>query len=197
MPEKKLSPDIFNLPNMVSFIRILMAPVLLSLAINQQPMWFLAILIFSEFTDLLDGFLARQLNQITELGSHLDSWGDFTIYSTITLCAWILWPDIVRQQLPAVIIIISCLILPVILGLIKFKKLTSYHTWSVKAAVAITILAYILLFSGLLDWPIKLAAVVSLYAALEEIAITLIMRDEHVDVRSFLQALQHRRQNIR
>ncbi len=196
MPEEKnLSTDIYNLPNLVSFIRILMSPLLIWLAINQQPTWFLAVLIFSEFTDVLDGFLARRLNQITELGSHLDSWGDFIIYGTITFCAWILWPEIIRQHMLWIGIIVGCLVFPVLLGLIKFRTLTSYHTWSVKAAVASSILAYLLLFSGLLDWPVKLAAAVSLYAALEEIAITLIIRHQHVDVRSFLQALKYRREN--
>lgn len=196
MQQREPSQQIYNLPNLVSFIRILMAPVLFYLAFNHQPMWFLAILIFSGFTDVLDGFLARHLNQITEMGSHLDSWGDFTIYSTIAICAWILWPEIVQQHLLPIIIIICSFTLPVILGLIKFKTLTSYHTWSVKIAVAITIAAYLLLFSGLLEWPINVAAIACLYAALEEITITLTIKQEHADVRSLLQALKYRRQNI-
>ena len=47
--------DIYNLPNLVSLVRILMAPVLLGLAIMQQPLWFLGVLIFTVFTDVLDG----------------------------------------------------------------------------------------------------------------------------------------------
>ena len=195
MTNKESLSEIYNLPNLVSFIRILMSPVLFILALNQQPLWFLAVLIFSEFTDVLDGYLARKLRQITTLGSHLDSWGDFIIYSTITICAWILWPDIVLQNKMEVIIIISSFTLPVLLGLIKFRRFTSYHTWSVKVAVALTILAYLLLFSGLLAWPFKLAALACLYAALEEIAITLIMKHEHADVRSLRQAIAFQKMN--
>lgn len=195
MQDEKPVSNIYNLPNLVSSIRILMAPVLIALALNQQPLWFLAVLIFSEFTDVLDGFLARHLNQITSLGAHLDSWGDFTIYSSISISAWILWPEIVQKNLLFIIIIITSFTLPVLIGIVKFRTLTSYHTWGVKIAVAITITAYLLLFSGLLDWPIKVAAVVCLFAALEEIAITLIIKHEHADVRTFLQALKYRRQN--
>ncbi|HEB81247.1 MAG TPA: CDP-alcohol phosphatidyltransferase family protein [Gammaproteobacteria bacterium] len=194
MPTGK-SSEIYNLPNLVSFIRLLMAPVLLMLAIRQQPTWFLLALLFTEFTDVLDGFLARRLNQITELGSHLDSWGDFVIYSTITVCAWLLWPDIVREQIVWISIIVISLVAPVIVGLIKLHALTSYHTWSVKIAVALTILAYFLVFSGLLDWPLKIAAFASAYASLEEILITLLIRHEQSDVRSFVQALKYHRQN--
>ncbi|VAW60673.1 CDP-diacylglycerol--glycerol-3-phosphate 3-phosphatidyltransferase [hydrothermal vent metagenome] len=186
---------IINLPNLVSFIRILMAPVLFYLAFTQQPYWFIGVLLFAEFTDVLDGFLARTLNQITKMGSHLDSWGDFVIYSTIAICAWILWPDILLRELPYFIIIVLCFVLPVLIGFIKFRRFTSYHTWSVKLAVALTVLAYLLLFSGLLDWPFRVAALFCLYAALEEIAITLLIHHEHVDVRSVWQAIRYRREN--
>lgn len=187
--------QIVNLPNLVSFIRILMAPVLLYFALTQQPYWFIGVLIFAVFTDVLDGFFARTLNQITEMGSHLDSWGDFAIYSTMAICAWILWPNIMRRELLYFIIIIVSFILPVLIGFIKFHAFTSYHTWSVKLAVAITVVGYILLFTGLLDWPFRIAALFCLYAAIEEIAITLLIHREHVDVRTVWQALKYNREN--
>ena len=114
--------QIVNLPNLVSLIRILMAPVLLYLAITQQPEWYIGMLIFTVFTDVLDGFLARVLNQITEMGSHLDSWGDFVIYNTMALCAWILWPDILQREKFYFIIIVLSFLLPAIIGYIKFRQ---------------------------------------------------------------------------
>ncbi|NOQ90549.1 MAG: CDP-alcohol phosphatidyltransferase [Gammaproteobacteria bacterium] len=187
--------EIVNLPNLVSVIRILMAPVLFYFAFTQQPNWFIGILLFAEFTDVLDGFLARTLNQITKMGSHLDSWGDFVIYTTIAICAWILWPDILQREILYFTIIVLSFTLPALIGFIKFHRFTSYHTWSVKLAVVITIISYILLFSGLLDWPFRVAAVFCLYAALEEIAITLLIHHEHVDVRTVWQALRYNREN--
>ena len=186
---------IVNLPNLVSFVRILMAPVLFYLAFTQQPNWFIGVLLFAEFTDVLDGFLARTLNQITKMGSHLDSWGDFVIYTTIAICAWILWPDILQREILYFIIIVLCFTLPALIGFIKFHRFTSYHTWSVKLAVVVTIISYILLFTGLLDWPFRIAAVFCLYAALEEIAITLLTHHEHVDVRTVWQAVRYHREN--
>ena len=183
--------DIYNLPNAVSFIRILMAPVLFYFALTQQPLWFIGALVFAEFTDVLDGFLARALNQITEMGSRLDSWGDFVIYSTMAICAWILWPDIIQREIISFTIIVLSFTLPALTGFIKFHKFTSYHTWSVKVAVVVTVVSYILLFSGLVDWPFRVAAVFCLYAAIEEIAITLLIHHEHVDVRTVWQALKY------
>ena len=187
--------QIINLPNLVSFIRILMAPVLFYFALTQQPWWFIGIFLFAEFTDVLDGYLARRLNQITKMGSHLDSWGDFVIYTTIAICAWILWPDILLRESLYFTIIVLSFTLPALIGFIKFRRFTSYHTWSVKLAVVVTVVSYVLLFSGLLDWPFRIAAMFCLYAAIEEIAITLLIRHEHVDVRTVWQALKYRREN--
>ncbi|MDQ1362492.1 MAG: hypothetical protein QG652_352, partial [Pseudomonadota bacterium] len=184
---------IYNWPNLVSFIRVLLAPVLLILAVYHQPVWFVLVVIFSEFTDVLDGYLARRFNQITALGSHLDSWGDFLVYSVLAISAWIMWPEIVRREWIYFALIVISFTLPVLLGLIKFGTLTSYHTWSVKLAVAVTVVAYLLLFMQWLDWPFRLAAIFCVLAAAEEMAITLVMAQPHEDVRTIRQALQFRR----
>lgn len=191
----QVKEQIVNLPNLVSFIRILMAPVLFYFAFTQQPYWFIGVLLFAEFTDVLDGFLARTLNQITKMGSHLDSWGDFVIYTTIAICAWILWPEIAQREILYFVIIVLSFTLPALVGVIKFHAFTSYHTWSVKLAVVVTVIGYILLFTGLLDWPFRLAALFCLYAAIEEIVITLLIHHEHVDVRTVWQALRYHREN--
>jgi CDP-diacylglycerol--glycerol-3-phosphate 3-phosphatidyltransferase len=187
--------QIVNLPNLVSLIRILMAPVLLYFAVMQQPNWFMGTLLFAVFTDVLDGFLARTLKQITTMGSHLDSWGDFVIYSTMAVCAWILWPDILQRELLYFSLIVLSFTLPAVVGYIKFQRFTSYHTWSVKLAVFITVVSYVLLFTGLLDWPFRVAAAFCLYAGIEEIAITLLVQRQYVDVRSLWKVLKYNREN--
>lgn len=184
--------DFLNPPNIVSMIRVFMAPVLLLLAYNQNISAFFIVLVFTLSTDVLDGFLARRLNMITELGSHLDSWGDFIIYTTLAISAWWLWPDVIKEEMIYVLAIILSFVIPVLVGIIKFHTLTSYHTWSVKLAVLITLISYIVVFIGWSRWPIYLAAAVSVIAAIEEISITIIMKHEHADVRSFWHALNYK-----
>lgn len=191
----KLNSDIYNLPNLISLIRVLMAPVLLWLAVNQRGELYLMVLVFTVFTDLLDGFLARHLNQITEMGSHLDSWGDFIVYSTMAVSAWLLWPETVIRELNYFIVILVSFTLPVVVGLVRFRSLTSYHTWSVKFAVAVTVVSYVLLFADILHWPFRFAALACALAALEEIAISLIIKHEHVDVRTIWQAIRLNKQD--
>lgn len=182
--------DIYNLPNSISALRLILAPVLLILALRQQPSVYLVVLALTVFTDILDGFLARILNKVTALGSRLDSWGDFATYTTMALCAWLLWPGIVNQHRYASLTIVLSFTLPILVGLVKFNRFVSYHTWSVKLAVAMTVVSYIALFSGFVAWPYTLAAVLCVLAALEETAITLILQQRHTDVRSLWQAIK-------
>jgi CDP-diacylglycerol--glycerol-3-phosphate 3-phosphatidyltransferase len=190
MPFKQ---DILKPPNLVSSIRILIAPVLFTFAFLGMDYWFIGTLIFSGLTDVLDGFLARKLNMITPLGAHLDSWGDFTIYSTMAICAWILWPEITRRELLYYALILFSFLLPALIGLVKFGKVTGYHTWSVKLAVFVTFVGYIALYSEIASWPFILASFLAVFAGTEEILITLIIRGERTDVRSIFNAMRHRK----
>ena len=186
-----LRQDIFKPPNLVSATRILIAPLMFVFAFLQMELWFLAALIFSGCTDILDGLLARKLNMITPLGAHLDSWGDFTIYSTMAICAWILWPEITRRELLYYALILFSFLLPALVGIVKFGKFTGYHTWSVKIAVFVTFVGYIALYAEIAAWPFMLASFLCVYAGMEEILITLVLREERTDVRSLKAALRY------
>ncbi len=64
-----------NLPNWITFSRLLGVPFLLYGLYNStsQARWVcLAIFLVAALTDWLDGYLARKLNQVTELGKFLD-----------------------------------------------------------------------------------------------------------------------------
>ena len=183
--------EISKPPNWVSATRILIAPLMFVFAFLGMETWFLGALIFSGFTDVLDGMLARRLNMITPLGAHLDSWGDFTIYSTMAICAWILWPEITQRELLYYTLILFSFLLPALIGWIKFGKFTGYHTWSVKIAVLVTFAGYVALYAEIAAWPFMLASFLCVYAGLEEILITLVLRKERTDVRSLLAALRY------
>ncbi|MGB5327415.1 MAG: CDP-alcohol phosphatidyltransferase family protein [Gammaproteobacteria bacterium] len=185
--------EIFKLPNLVSSTRILIAPLMFVFAFLQMETWFLAALIFSACTDVLDGLLARKLNMITPLGARLDSWGDFTIYSTMAICAWILWPEITQRELLYYALILFSFLLPAQIGIAKFGKITGYHTWSVKIAVFVTFVGYVALYAGIATWPFMLASFLCVYAGLEEILITLVMREARTDVRSIVAAWRYRK----
>jgi len=174
-----------QLPNLISGLRLGTAPALLWLAWYGYSRTVLAALVVSFASDVLDGYLARRLGQTSTLGARLDSVGDFAIYVTIPLVGWWLWPSIMRREAPYFIAVIASTTLPPALGYGKFRTITSYHTWAVKLAALLVGGSVILLFAGGSPWLFRLATPVSVYAALEEIAITFVLPTSRSNVRSF------------
>ncbi|RZI84957.1 MAG: CDP-alcohol phosphatidyltransferase family protein [Microbacterium sp.] len=68
---------IWTLPNAVSLLRLLGVPLFLWLVLGPEAdLWALVVLMVSGFTDWLDGYLARRLNQTSKLGEILDPVAD-------------------------------------------------------------------------------------------------------------------------
>lgn len=72
--------DWFTIPNILSYVRILMIPIYVYLYINAESLrdyYIVAvILVLSGITDALDGIIARRTGQITDLGKVLDPFAD-------------------------------------------------------------------------------------------------------------------------
>ena len=66
----------WNVPNVLSLIRILLVPVFLVLYLTHTDYWAFAVLVLSGMTDAVDGFIARRFNQITDCGKLLDPISD-------------------------------------------------------------------------------------------------------------------------
>ncbi|GAB4254212.1 MAG: hypothetical protein Kow0065_01030 [Methylomicrobium sp.] len=173
-----------TLPNLLTGFRFVAAPFLLGLAWYGHGIAFMVLLAFAFLTDLLDGWIARLTGQVSEFGAVLDSWADVITYLTIALSCWWLWPEVVvREWLYVVLIVASCL-LPSAVGLLKFGRFTSYHTWGVKFAAASMGGSLYLLFLGGPVWPFRLAALLCITAAVEEIIITWRLHEPRSDVKS-------------
>src|SRR2546430_551129 len=59
-----------------------------------------------------------------------------------------LWPEIMHEEAPFVSAVVISYTLPALIGMLKFGVLTTYHTWSVKAAVAFMGSTSVLMFAG-------------------------------------------------
>ena len=72
----EVSNRIFTVPNVLSFIRLLLVPVFLVLIVVGEDAWALIVLIFSSISDYVDGVIARRFGQISRLGQLLDPAAD-------------------------------------------------------------------------------------------------------------------------
>ncbi len=78
-----------NIPNLLTLLRLCLVPVIIVMISSHA--WLSAFLIFviAGVTDAVDGFIARQFNQRTELGAYLDPLADkallVSIYITLAI----------------------------------------------------------------------------------------------------------------
>jgi cardiolipin synthase (CMP-forming) len=182
-----------TVPNLVSSFRFVAAPVLLWFAWHGYHQAYILVLCLSFLSDAIDGYIARKLNQESQLGTLLDTWADIVIYITLPLSAWWLWPEILRQEAAFVGTVVLSYTLPALIGMLKFHALTSYHTWSVKAAAALAGSTLLLMFAGGPAWPFRLATLLCILAGIENIAITLVLRQHRSNVRSLWHVLREMR----
>lgn len=183
-----------TVPNLLSCVRFLLLPLLLALAWLGHTRLLLLTLVISLLTDILDGRLARLLNQRTELGAKLDSWADVATWLTLPLCAWWLRPEVLRQESPWLVGGIGFFLASVLFGFIKYRRLISYHTWGAKVlagVVGVTVLAF---FAGAPGWVLRIAMPLVALSAIEEMLITAALPEWRANVPSLWHALKLRRQ---
>ncbi|MDO4547584.1 MAG: CDP-alcohol phosphatidyltransferase family protein [Clostridia bacterium] len=107
-----------NLPNALTIIRMILIPVFCRLFAQGNHGWALIAYIAAAFTDALDGFLARRLNQITTFGKLIDPLADKLMQLAMLFCL----TSIARIHIIVVIIYLIHDIIMVIGGVFFFKN---------------------------------------------------------------------------
>ena len=76
-----------NIPNILSAIRIVLVLVFVFvLFLWDSPFWAIIVFLIAGATDVIDGFLARKFNWITNLGKVLDPLADKLMQCTVLIC---------------------------------------------------------------------------------------------------------------
>lgn len=77
MTEEQVSNRILTIPNIISFVRLIGVGVFWWVLLGLEDLGLAAVFIFViGWTDWVDGYLARRLNQVTQLGKALDPIAD-------------------------------------------------------------------------------------------------------------------------
>ena len=90
-----VSSRVLTVPNLLSFLRLLLVPVFFVLIISGNTFLALLVLVFSSLSDYLDGVIARRFGQVTRLGQLLDPAADrlfiFAALAGLTLSQIVPW----------------------------------------------------------------------------------------------------------
>ena len=186
-----------TLANAVTASRLFIAvpAMLLCTAVGAREL-FVWVLGASFLSDAVDGTLARLTGQVTHFGAVLDSWADVSAYCAIAIGVTVMWPSLLYAEWPACVTIVVAFLAPALAGLLKFGAFTSYHTLLVKIAVGTTAVALMVALVDGPRWPLRLAALFALLAAVEEITITLLLDELRSNVSGAV-ALWRTRRSVR
>lgn len=108
---QKYFTDIWNVPNVLTMLRLALIPVFVALFATGHDKLALLVFLIASFTDFLDGYLARKNNQITAFGKLMDPLADKVMVVTALICQGIAgvfpWSAIVIVLLKELIMILG------------------------------------------------------------------------------------------
>lgn len=81
-----LLKDIWNVPNVLTMIRLIMVPVFAVMLMTGHSMQALVVFCLASLTDALDGYIARTCNLITSFGKLMDPLADKLLIVTAIVC---------------------------------------------------------------------------------------------------------------
>lgn len=131
-----MNKEIFYISNILSVLRIvLIIPTcyLFLIGIEQNKYLILCVLLVMYVTDLLDGYLARKLNQVSELGKIIDPVADKLVVCTIAIMMFI--SGLIPLWFIVIVVLRDVLILLFGLILKQKKKIVLMSNYPGKIAV--------------------------------------------------------------
>lgn len=78
--------QIFTIPNILSFIRLALIPLIVFFYVRDNHIAALIVILISSATDIIDGFIARKFNMITDFGKMIDPVADKLTQIAIIIC---------------------------------------------------------------------------------------------------------------
>ena len=142
---RKLFSNVWTIPNVLTMIRMLLIPVFVVLFFHEEEIRVGSLCVFcaASLTDMLDGYLARRLNQITDFGKLFDPLAD----KLMVLTAMVLQTFWGPLPLIAVIIVALKELVMVLGGVFMLSKnVVVYSNYVGKAAQVFFIASLILSF---------------------------------------------------
>lgn len=145
---------IITIPNILSFFRLCLIPVIAWLYLGRRDYWLTTlVLVLSGLTDIVDGYIARRFNMVSDFGKIFDPIADKLTQFVTMLCLVSRFP----HMLVPVILLAVKEIFAAITGLLTIRKTGNVMSaqWHGKAA---TVTIYAIMIIHLLWYNIPAAA---------------------------------------
>ena len=183
-----------NLPNILSAARIVSAPILVLLALAHQETAFACLLVAALLSDIADGLIARMFALGSALGAMLDSIADVLILLVACFGAWVFHREVCVAHVVALTLLVGTWVIEGIAALVRYGRLSSFHTYAAKlAGYALGIFISVLFVFGFVPWLFYLAVAISVLSNLEEMLLLSKLPEWQHDVRGLWWVMRARR----
>jgi phosphatidylglycerophosphate synthase len=161
----------FNIPNILSSLRVILLPLLYVFALIGMRLEFLIAYIIIGSTDALDGFLARLLNQVTKLGKVLDTVADILFYFSTLFFIFYFYPDRIAPNTWLLIVFMVFYLGAFVISILKTGKPMQIHTTLLR--VNATLVYFLVIASHFFDTTYVVTAILVSFIVgyIEEMAI--------------------------
>lgn len=138
-----MNKSVFNVPNVLTFIRLLLVPVYW-VAFFHLSIWVaLSVFLVAFITDWLDGMIARRTNAITNLGKVLDPFAD----KCMQISAMISVVVIGKLHFVYAILIVAKELFMIVSGAFLYKKnVVVYSNVFGKLATVLTMIGFLIIY---------------------------------------------------
>lgn len=185
-----------HVPNALSTARIAAAPLLLLLAFAQQRAVFTWLLVPALLTDLVDGWIARTWHVESRRGAFLDSVADSLLLFAAIVGVWRFHPQVITGHAVLCGTMIALWVLENVAALLRYGRLSSFHTYLSKTAgYLLGIYVGVLFVYGHAPWLLQLAAGLGIVASLEEFVLLALLPTWRTDVGGLWWVLAERRRD--
>jgi len=178
--------------NGITLYRIIAAPFLLVLLFTKQYEIFKWMLGISFFTDLIDGYLARKYKVTSVLGTKLDSIGDDLTVLVAMIALFVLKFAFIKQHSIIFIILLVLFLAQTTYAFVRYRKMTSFHTYLAKTAALLQGIFLLLVFFT--DEPILIlfyaAVIVTMLELTEEIILVSLLPQWQANVKGIYWVLR-------
>ncbi len=183
-----------NVPNILSLYRLLAFPFIMAMILMRMELAYAIFLFISLNTDVWDGWIARRFNQRTAIGARLDSLADIGVYIAALTGITVFKIGEIGEDAWLFYVFVTCYIITILSPLIKFRRIQSFHLYSVKITGWMQGIFFILLFF-LEFYPVYFYIMVnlSLIAFIESLVIQLILTEMRSDIKGLYWVLKERK----